>query len=165
MLDLLPSLISSMFLHDPRFSSDGIAMLSSLLTHLNTSSIKNLFLTISDLTFLDIRLGESSIDYMSRVRGISQRMQGVTIDCIIPLFAIASLYHDRYSGLKSRYLAGDTALVNCDLLQLSSLLFSKQMRQHAFEIPNAPPSNTITNCVLNTPSNPPNNKFPAQQPP
>ena len=69
-----------------------------------------------------MRLGELSIDYMSRVRSIAQRMQGATIDRIIPLFAIASLDHERYPGVKSRYLVGDTALVNCDLLQLSRLL-------------------------------------------
>ena len=105
-----------MFLNDARFASDGIAMLSSLLTHLNPSSNENLFLEISDLTRLEMRLGKSSIDYMLRVRGISQRTQGVTIDRIIPLFVIASLDHDSYPGVKSRYLAGDTTLVNSDLL-------------------------------------------------
>ena len=38
MLASLPSLISSMFLNDARFESDGIVMLSSLLTRLNPSS-------------------------------------------------------------------------------------------------------------------------------
>ena len=90
-----------MFLNDARFVSYGITMLSSLLTHLNPSSNRNLPLVISDLTRLEMRLGKSSIDYMSRVRGISQIMQGVTIDHIIPLFDIASLDHDRYPGVKS----------------------------------------------------------------
>ena len=75
-----------------------------------------------------MRLGKSIIDYMSRVRGIAQRMQGATIDRIIPLFAIASIDHERYPGVKSCYLAGYTALVNCDLLQLSGLLSSEEMR-------------------------------------
>ena len=75
-----------------------------------------------------MRLGKSIIDYMSRVRGIAQRMQGLTIDHIIPIFMIASLDHERYPGVKSCYLAGDTALVNCDLLQLSGLLSSEEMR-------------------------------------
>ena len=79
-------------------------------------------------------------------------MQGVTIDRIIPIFAIASLDHERYPGVKSRYLAGDTAMVNCDLLQLSGLLSSEETRQRALGIPNAPPSNTIANCVSNTPT-------------
>ena len=87
-------------------------MRSSLLTNLNPSSNENLILAISDLTSLEMILGKSSIGYMSRVRGIAQRMQGVTIDHIIPLFAIASLDHEMYPGVKNRYLAGDTALVN-----------------------------------------------------
>ena len=93
-------------------------MLSSLLTHLNLSSSKNLLLVISELTRLKMRLGELNINYMSRVRGISQRMQGITIEKIIPLFAITSLDHERYPGVKSRCLAGYATLVNCDLLHV-----------------------------------------------
>ena len=60
-----------MFLNDARLASDGIAMLSSLLTHLKPSSNEKTLLAISDITRLEMRLGESSIDYMSRVRGIA----------------------------------------------------------------------------------------------
>ena len=86
---------------------------------------------------------------MSRVRGIAQRMHGVTIGCIIPLFAIASLDHKRYPVLKSRYLAGDTALFNCNLLQLSGLLSSKETRQRALGITAVPLSTTSVNRVSN----------------
>ena len=141
--DILASLqasISSMFLKNARFASDGITILSSLITHRNPSSNENLLLEITDLTRLEIRLGESSIDYMSRVRGISQRMHGVTIDRIIPLFAISSLDNNIYPGVKSRYLAGDTVLVNCNLLQLIGLLSSEETRQQALGITAVPQS-------------------------
>ena len=72
MLDSLPSSLSSMLLNDARFVSYGITILSSLLTHLNPSSNENLLLAISDLTNLEMRLGELSINYMLRVRGIAQ---------------------------------------------------------------------------------------------
>ena len=91
-------------------------------------------------------------------------MQGVTIDSIIPLFVIVSLDHDRYPGVTNRYLAGDTALVNYNLLQLNGLL-SSETRQRDLENPNIPPSTTIANCVSNTKSNPPQNELPALQPP
>ena len=97
-------------------------MLLSLITHLKPYSNENLLLAITNLTLLEMRVGESSIDYMSRVCAIAQQMHGVTIEHIIPLSAIASLDHKRYPGVKSRYLVGDTTLVNCDLLQLSGLL-------------------------------------------
>ena len=45
-LDSLPSSISSMLFNDARFVSNAIAMLSSLLTHLNPSSNENLLLAI-----------------------------------------------------------------------------------------------------------------------
>ena len=46
-------------------------MLFHLLTQLNPSSSENLPLVISYLTHLEMRLGETSIYYMSRVRSIS----------------------------------------------------------------------------------------------
>ena len=154
-LALLLSLISSMFFNEERFVSDSIAMFSSLLNHLNPSSIKNFLLAISDLTHPEMRLGKSSIDYMLRVRGISQLIQGITMERIIPLFAIASLDHYRYPGVKIRYLAKDAALVNCDLLKLSTLLSSKETRKRDLGIPSAPPSTTADNDVSNTPTQPP----------
>ena len=57
MLASLPSSISSMFLNDTIFVSDGIKMLSSLITHLKPSSNENLLLAITDLTRLEMRLG------------------------------------------------------------------------------------------------------------
>ena len=158
MLASLPSFILSMFINGARFASDGIAMLSYLLTHLNPSSNENLLLAILYLTRLEMRLGESSIDYMSRVRGISKRMHGVTINRIIPLFAIASIDHDRYPGVKSCYLAGETALVNCELLQLIGLLSSEETRQRALGITATPPSNTSVNIVSNKHNNPKNKR-------
>ena len=91
-------------------------------------------------------------------------MQEITIERIIPLFTITSLGHDRYPGVKSRYLAGDAALVNCDFLQLSGILSSEDTRQRDLVIPSAPPSTTIANCVSNTPTNPPPAGRPAPQP-
>ena len=52
-------------------------------------------------------------------------MHDITMELIIPLFTITSIYHDRYPGVKISYLAGDAALINCDLLELSGLLSSE----------------------------------------
>ena len=82
-----------MFLNSTRFASEGITMLSSLIAYLKPSSNENLLLAITDITSLEMILGELSIDHTTRVRGVSQRMHGVEIDCIIPLYEIASLYH------------------------------------------------------------------------
>ena len=101
-------------------------MISLLFNHLNPSSNEKIILDISYLTRLEIRIGKLSIDYMSSVQGISQRMQGITIERIIPFFAITTLDHNRYPGVKSCYLVGYAALVNCDLLKLSSLLYIKE---------------------------------------
>ena len=73
---------------------------------------------------------------------------------IIPIAAIASLDHDRYPGMKIRYLAGDAALVQCNLLEISGLLSSEETRQRALGIPSSPPSTTIANRVSSTPTYP-----------
>ena len=101
-----------MFLNNARFASDGIAMLFLFLTHLNPSSRKDLLLSISDLTCLEMVLGKLIIDYMSRVKGIYQRMHRITMEKITPLFAITSLDHDCYPGVKSCNLSVDAALDN-----------------------------------------------------
>ena len=60
----LPSAVSSVFLNDDMFVSNGIAMLSSFLTHLNPSSSENFLLAISDLTCLEMGVGKAaSISY------------------------------------------------------------------------------------------------------
>ena len=97
-------------------------MISLLLARLNPSSSENLPLAISDLTRLEMRLGKSRIEYMSRVREISQRVQGITIERVIPIFAIVIIDHDHYPGVNILYLAGDDALVNRDLIKLGGLL-------------------------------------------
>ena len=84
-------------------------------------------------------LGESIIDYMSRVRGISQRMHRIPTERIIPIFAIASIDHDRYPGVKSSHLAGNVALVNYDLLDLSGILSIEETQKRALGIWSAPP--------------------------
>ena len=96
-----------MLLNNIRFDSNGIAMLLHLLTHLNPSSSENPLLTISDINRLEMGLGKTGIYYMPRVRRISQRLQGVLTEKIMPLFAIESLDYDRYPVVKSGYLAGD----------------------------------------------------------
>ena len=103
-------------------------MLLHLLTHLNPSSSENVLPAISEITSLDMGLGNTSIYYMYRVRGISQRLQGVLAEKVIPLFSIVILDHNRYPSVKRRYLEGDPALVNGNPLDLSGLLYSKETR-------------------------------------
>ena len=129
MLSSLPRSGSSIFLNYTRFASDRITMLSSLLTHFSPSCRKNLLIAISDLTRLEMEVRESSIDFMSQVRNISQRVKGLSMEKIIPIFIIASLDHDCYPGVKSRHLDGDPALVNCDLLIINGKLLSEETRQ------------------------------------
>ena len=112
MLACLPSAVSSMFLNNIRFASNGISLISHLLTHTNPSYSEKILLSISDITRLDIELGDIIIDYMARVRGISKRIQGVSMENIIPLFDILSLDHDSYPRVKICYLAGNPMLVN-----------------------------------------------------
>ena len=80
-------------------------MLPHLITHLNPSHTENLLITINDLNHLEMLLRESSTNYMSCIRSVSQFLQGISMNKIIPLFAMVSLYHDRYLETNSHYLA------------------------------------------------------------
>ena len=110
-------------------------MLSHLLNHLNPSSSENILLAIKNINHLEMSLGDSSIYYMSCVRGVSKCLQGISIDEITPLFKIAILDQNRYPGIKSRYLARYLELINCDLLGLSGIIYSKETRQQALGLP------------------------------
>ena len=104
-------------------------------------------------------LDEWIIYYMLRVRGISQQMQGVTMKKIIPLFTIVILEHDRYPGVKSRYLSGNPALVNCNLLEPRGLLSSKETRQKPMGLTSSTTPTTV-NCVSYVQAKPPLKGFP-----
>ena len=124
-----------MFLNNAWFASDEITILLHLVTHLKPPSSENILLANNDLNRLEILLGESSIDYINHIRGISQRLQGISMNQIIPLLPTTRLDHDRYPGIKIRYLAFYPALINCNLLGLSGLFNSEKTHQQALGLP------------------------------
>ena len=138
-----------MFLNNTRFSSNRIANIYHLLTELNPSSSENLLIFISDITRLNMVLDKKRIDYMIRGRSVSQLLGGVSMEKIIPIFSIASLYHDCYPGVKSGYLTVDPVLVNCDLLGISSILSRKDTKKKNLGLPRSISSAT-ENCASDT---------------
>ena len=91
---------------------------------------------------------------MSRVRGIYQQMQGITMEKIIPLFATSSLDHYHYPGVKIRYLVGEPTLVKFSLLDLIGMISIKETRQQALGLTIVTPPAT-ENRVSNTQTKPP----------
>ena len=90
-------------------------------------------------------------------------MKGATIEKNIPLFDIASLDNDRYLGVESRYLAGNPALVNCNLLDLSGILSRKDTRKQSLGIPSsALPA--MVNCVYDVQAQPTPSILPQRRP-
>ena len=77
-------------------------MFSYFLTHLKPFSSKDILIAISYLTSLKMLVGESSINFMSHVCGVSQSLKGLLMEQMFLLFAIASLGHDRYPGVNIR---------------------------------------------------------------
>ena len=153
----LPRSVSPMFLNNIIFYSGRISIISNLLTHPKPSSIENLLLSNSDLTCLDMGLGELSIKYMSRIHSISQKICGFSMEQIIPLFSIAGLDHNQYPGVTIRYLVSDPALVNCNLLDISGLVYGKDTRQQS-----QPP---LTGFLQPRPSHPTTTTSPVDYPP
>ena len=142
-----------MLLNDIIFASDGIAIISHLLTHLNPSYSENLVLAISDITCLEMKSDKANIEYMSRVCGIPQGMRGVLVEKTIPLFPIASLYHNHYPGMKSWYITGDPALVNFKLINLRGLIYSEDTRKQSLGFMGSKPTakeNHVSNAQVQT---------------
>ena len=55
-------------------------MISPLLTNLKSSSSEKTLLYISDITRVEMKLGKTRIEYMLRIRSISQRKWGVLME-------------------------------------------------------------------------------------
>ena len=73
MLASLTQAVSSMFLNYIKFATYRISMISPLLTNLKSSSSEKTLLYISDITRVEMKLGKTRIEYMLRIRSISQR--------------------------------------------------------------------------------------------
>ena len=142
MLPYLPRALSSKFWNDDCFASNGISILSHHMSHLKQSPSDNLVLDINELNHLDILLNETIIYCMSYIRGVSQWLQVISMDKIIPLLVITNLDYDRYPGIKSWYLAGYPTLFHRNILSLGGLLLSKETRQQALVFPIDIPSET-----------------------
>ncbi len=72
--------------------------------------------------------------YMARVRGFEGRLHGVTIDDIMPMFAILGMHHDQYSGLLARYTSGEPAIVNATIAEIERLMLDGDSRRRAMGI-------------------------------
>ena len=76
---------------------------------------------------------------MQTVCEIGDRLRGVDIQQLMPLFAIANIDQDKYPGLMSRYVADDPALLRANLLSLGQILSTEEKR-HKFLNRNLGPS-------------------------
>jgi len=105
-------------------------MLDALLANLAPSHAKTLLEAVEQLSRFSMTPAEDATSFMQRVRSLAERLDGVVLSQLMPLFAIANLDKDRYPGLVQRYIADDPALTNATLLSLQSMM-TREERRHA----------------------------------
>ena len=118
----------SPYLNNNKYTGDGIAMIASLVEKISPSRPENRLQDVRDLSSLEQGSQESTSSYMSRVRGFATRLQGVTIDDLMPLFTLIGMNHDQYSGLLARFTSGEPAIVNATTSDLERLVIEEDSR-------------------------------------
>eukprot|EP00581_Thalassiosira_minuscula_P002424 CAMPEP_0183736440 /NCGR_PEP_ID=MMETSP0737-20130205/49280_1 /TAXON_ID=385413 /ORGANISM="Thalassiosira miniscula, Strain CCMP1093" /LENGTH=643 /DNA_ID=CAMNT_0025970447 /DNA_START=56 /DNA_END=1984 /DNA_ORIENTATION=- len=130
----LPNTELARLLNVPAFVTDGFKMFHALHQRVNPSSTANKLQAVIDLVALGMAPDDTSGTYMHRVRGIRDRLEKVTIDELLPLFAIANMDKDRYPGLTQRYIMADPALLNATVVSLEEEMTQEEMRLVALGI-------------------------------
>ena len=95
-------------------------MLTNFLKHRWPQSTVDCLFAIDDLVCLNMRPGESSGEFMARLRIIEVRLQGMTIDEVLPLIAMSNTNQDLHPALMTQYIQGDTSVVNATVYTIES---------------------------------------------
>ena len=138
MFAALPPAKCHQFLNNPTYVNNGFGMLSAFIDYLNPSNPEHRLHDIREVSRLDQGANESTATYLSRVRGFANRLAGVSMDSVMPLFAILGMDHSKYDGLLSRFTSGDASVVGADLPTLEHLMMGEDRRKEAMGITSAP---------------------------
>ena len=74
---------------------------------------------------------------MARVCSYINRLHGVTIGKLMPLFAMVSMDESWFGGILQRYSAGEPAVVSADLTKLEELMEDETIRRRAINLDGA----------------------------
>jgi hypothetical protein len=138
----LPVAQLDQFLHRPEYVNRGIDMLHSLITKLNPSRPEHRLNDVREVSNLDMA-NDTAAMYMRKVRGYATRLHQVTVDQLMPLFALLGLDQGRYRGILDRFTAGDPAVVNVDINALEELMLAEDVRRSTInpgDVPLSQPS-------------------------
>ena len=138
MFAALPTAECHQFLNNPAYVDNGFGMLYTFIDYLNPSNPEHRLNDIREVSRLDQGAGESTATYLSRVRGFANRLAGVSMDSVMPLFAILGMDHSKYDGLLSRFTSGDASVVTADLPALELLMLGEDRRKEAMGITPVP---------------------------
>ena len=139
-LEHIPPSEQSLFVNDSRYDHDGFAMLQRLVSKLDPNTPESIMLTVLELIKLEQGASEDGAAFLSRLKGIENRLARCRINDILPLFALANLDRSRYNGLVDRFNRGDTDLVNCTLFSLETLMEGEELRRQAMGDVPLPPA-------------------------
>ena len=99
MKDRLPAAQLNQFLSRPEYVNRGFEMLHHLILHLNPSRPEHRLNDVRSLAAINMSSTETTSSYMLRIRTISNRLPGIQIDTLFPLFTIMGLDNERFGGI------------------------------------------------------------------
>ena len=94
-LDNIPASDQALFVNDIRYDHDGFAMLARLIDKLNPNTPESVMLTVLELNKLKQGATEDGTTFLSRLKGIENRLATCNIQDILPLFVLANLDRSR----------------------------------------------------------------------
>ena len=108
----------SIFANDCRYTTDGFAMLSCLLTHLKEETTENKLIAVAELVVFNFKPTDTTATYCARMRRLRTILSTITLDEIISLITLGKAEPSLYPRIRSLFLQGDPTLLSEDLLAI-----------------------------------------------
>jgi len=93
-------------------------MLTDSIKRLSLNLVTDRLGAIMELVKLKIEPNKSHSEFMLTIRNIGGRLDKMTIDKILPIFALTNKDQDRFPRLVARYLQGDASLLKATVYSL-----------------------------------------------
>ena len=129
MFDKLPQKHLSLFINDPRYKTDGIAMLHRLLARLNPNDPTNQLNNLERFANLDFPPSMTGDDLLMKGRGLAFALRNINIDQLVSMRLIKAMENEgRFDGIVNKFKDGDPTVVGCSLDHLGTLMDQEEAR-------------------------------------
>ena len=87
-------------------------MLHTLVDHIQSSRPENCLEDVRKLASIDMGPSQTPSDYMFHLRTLTNRLGNITLEPLMPIFALIGLDHNRFGGIINRFTSGHPIVFN-----------------------------------------------------